>query len=147
MEVSAKAGIPPTTTCMTCHSQLWTNAPMLAPVRESLATGVRLKWEPVNNLPDYVYFNHSVHVTNGVACTTCHGAVGEMRLMRQDAPLTMQWCLDCHRNPAPNLQPQAQIYDPFPPTHAMSAALDPAHLAEIYDIHADHLTNCSTCHR
>ena len=97
---------------------------MLAPVRESLATGVRLKWTPVNVLPDYVYFNHSVHVTNGVACTECHGSVGEMRLMRQAAPLTMQWCLNCHRDPVPHLQPPERITYPYR-TASQMAEIDP----------------------
>ena len=139
--------MPTTTTCMTCHSQLWTNAPMLAPVRESLATGVRLKWAPVNRLPDYVYFNHSIHITKGVGCTTCHGPVGEMRLMRQAAPLTMGWCLDCHRDPAPNLRPEETIYDPFWPQDRTSPDIDPAVLLRHYDLDLRGLTNCSTCHR
>lgn len=146
VEVSAKAGLPPTTTCMSCHSQLWTQADMLAPVRESLATGVRLHWKPVNDLPDYVYFNHSVHVTNGIACTDCHGSVGEMRLMRQAAPLTMDWCLDCHRDPVPHLQPPEMITYPYRTVSRMSE-IDQAPLAEFYDIHSEGLTDCSTCHR
>ncbi|EKE44612.1 chaperone protein HtpG [Oceaniovalibus guishaninsula JLT2003] len=146
VEVSAKAGIPPTTTCMTCHSQLWTNSEMLAPVRESLVTGVRLKWRPVNDLPDYVYFNHSVHVTNGVGCTTCHGPVGEMKLMRQDAPLTMEWCLSCHRDVGPNLRRPEDIYLPFPPRPQASRA-ETQRLLDYYDIHDGNLAECSTCHR
>ncbi len=146
VEVSAKAGIPPTTTCMTCHSQLWTNAPMLAPVRESLVEEVRLEWAPVNRLPDYVYFNHSIHVAKGVGCTTCHGPVGEMKLMRQEAPLTMGWCLDCHRDPGPNLRPEEAIYDPFWPQGG-APDIDPAVLLEHYDLDLRGLTDCSTCHR
>src|SRR5215472_1095117 len=104
VETSAVAGIPPTHTCMTCHSQLYTQAAMLAPVRQSLADGQPIRWNKVNKLPDYVYFDHSIHIAKGVGCTTCHGDVAHMPLMRQAAPLTMQWCLDCHRNPAPALR-------------------------------------------
>ncbi|MRX49925.1 cytochrome C [Paracoccus sp. S-4012] len=118
VEVSARAGIPPTATCMTCHSQLWTDAEMLEPVRRSFATGERLRWTPVNRLPGYVYFDHSIHVAKGVACTTCHGGVGAMRLTRQHAPLTMGWCLDCHRNPGPRLSRRSR--PPVPPRFTRS---------------------------
>ena len=101
VEKSAFAGMPPTKTCMTCHSQLFTNAAMLAPVRKSLAEHKPIHWQRVHVLPGYVYFDHSIHIAKGVGCTTCHGAVDTMPLMKQAAPLTMGWCLDCHRNPAP----------------------------------------------
>lgn len=145
VEDSAFAGIPPTETCMTCHSQLFTEADMLAPVRQSWVTGTRLNWNRVHDLPDYVYFNHSVHLAGGVACTTCHGAVGEMRLTRQVAPLTMEWCLSCHRAPGKNLSPRAMLYDPFP-TEGKSAEEGHALLAE-YGIDTSGLTDCSACHR
>ena len=99
-------GVPPTETCMTCHSQIWTNAAMLAPVRESFANDMPIHWQRVHRLPDYVYFDHSIHVAKGVGCTTCHGAVNTMPLMFQAAPLTMGWCLDCHRDPGKNLRPR-----------------------------------------
>ena len=124
VETSAVAGIPPTHTCMTCHSQLYTQTAMLAPVRESLADGQPIHWNKVNRLPDYVYFDHSIHVAKGVGCTTCHGDVATMPLMRQAAPLTMGWCLDCHRDPAPNLRPAAAVFDPdwkFPPIRPSAA--------------------------
>lgn len=98
VEKSAFAGLPSTKTCMTCHSQLWTQAPMLEPVRESLLEQKPLRWVRVHDLPDYVYFNHSAHVTRGVDCEACHGKVDLMPLTRQTQPLTMGWCLDCHRN-------------------------------------------------
>src|SRR5690349_9841428 len=104
------AGIPPTETCMTCHSQIWTNAGMLAPVRASLAENRPLRWQRVHNLPDYVYFDHSVHVTNGVGCSTCHGRVDQMPLMRQAAPLRMAWGLNSPPNPAPNLGPREATF-------------------------------------
>ncbi len=93
VETSPVAGMPPTHTCMTCHSQLYTQAAMLAPVRESLAENKPIHWNKVNRLPDYVYFDHSIHIAKGVGCTTCHGPVATMPLMRQAAPLTMGWCL------------------------------------------------------
>src|ERR1700723_3266469 len=110
VEKSSFAGVPPTETCMTCHSQIWTNAAMLEPVRQSLASGAPIHWRRVNQLPDYVYFDHSVHIAKGVGCTPCHGDVEHMPLMRQAAPLTMEWCLDCHRDPAPNLRALADVF-------------------------------------
>jgi len=95
VEVSANAGLPPTWTCMTCHSQIWTNAALLAPVRESLAEGKPLAWDRINNLPDYVYFNHSIHVAKGVGCASCHGQVNRMPLSYKAASLT-QFGLDAH---------------------------------------------------
>jgi hypothetical protein len=145
VETSAVAGIPPTHTCMTCHSQLYTQAAMLAPVRESLADGRPLHWNKVNRLPDYVYFDHSIHVAKGVGCSTCHGDVATMPLMRQTAPLTMGWCLDCHRDPAPNLRPAADIFDPEWKTPADQAARG-ALLAHS-SLDNKHLTDCSVCHR
>jgi hypothetical protein len=146
VERSAFAGLPPTGACMTCHSQLFTNAKMLAPARESLASGKPIHWNRVNNLPDYVYFDHSVHVQNGVGCSTCHGAIETMPLTRQAAPLTMGWCLNCHRNPAPYLRPPDEIFD-----QAWAAPDDQAKqgraLMAHYGIKLDHLTDCSRCHR
>ena len=144
---SESAGLPPTQTCMTCHSRLWSQEEMLKPVRISWATGERLRWNRVHDLPDYVYFNHSTHVTNGVACTECHGQVGDMRLISQQAPLTMGWCLECHRDPGPRLSPPEQIFEPLPPRR------DPVDAAKIhallagYEIDAESLTDCTTCHR
>jgi hypothetical protein len=140
------AELPPTETCMTCHSQLWTNAPMLAPVRQSLAEGQPLRWRRVHRLPDYVYFDHSIHVAKGVGCSTCHGDVAQMPLIRQAAPLTMGWCLSCHRDPAPNLRPESAIYDPHwkppPDPRAEGEAL-----VRHYLIETEQLTDCSICHR
>jgi hypothetical protein len=146
VEFAPSAGMPPTETCMTCHSQIWTNAAMLAPVRESFATDKPIPWQRVYRIPDYVYFDHSVHVAKGVGCTTCHGPVNRMPLMYQEPPLTMGWCLDCHRDPTKNLRPQSQIFslDWQPP----SDQEERGHklLAE-YGIKVDHLTDCSVCHR
>jgi hypothetical protein len=100
VEKSAFAGIPPTDTCMTCHSQLWTDAPLLAPVRESLARHQPMQWNRVHDLPDFVFFNHSIHVRQGIGCATCHGPVDRMPLTWQQNTLFMKWCLDCHKDPA-----------------------------------------------
>lgn len=146
VEKSSFAGLPPTTTCMTCHSQLFTNAPMLAPVRQSLAEHKPIHWQRVHILPDYVYFDHSIHIAKGVGCTTCHGAVDTMPLMQQHAPLTMGWCLDCHRNPAPHLRPQADIFSTHwkPPKDQLEQGRK---LLVQYLIKTEHLTDCSICHR
>jgi hypothetical protein len=111
VEQSSYAGIPPTKTCINCHAQIWTNAELLEPVRASYATGQSLPWIRVHDLPDYVYFNHSIHVNKGIGCASCHGRVDEMPLMYQQNSLQMEWCLNCHRNPISNLRPTAQIYN------------------------------------
>jgi hypothetical protein len=146
VETSPVAEVPPTHTCMTCHSQLYTQTAMLAPVRDSLAEDRPLHWAQVNRLPDYVYFDHSIHVAKGVGCSTCHGAVDQMPLMRQAEPLTMGWCLDCHRDPAPNLRPAADVFDPdwSPPTDQRQRG---EALLRHNHISVGHLTDCSVCHR
>ena len=111
VEKSSYAGIPPTKTCMNCHSQIWTNAALLEPVRHSWATGESLVWTKVHDLPDYVYFNHSIHVNKGLGCASCHGRVDQMPLMYQQNTLQMEWCLNCHRDPAKNLRPVSQTYN------------------------------------
>jgi hypothetical protein len=111
VEKSSYAGIPPTKTCINCHSQIWTNAQLLEPVRQSWATGESLQWIRVHDLPDYVYFNHEIHVNKGIGCASCHGRVDEMPLMYQQNSLQMEWCLNCHRNPGVNLRPTSEIYN------------------------------------
>ncbi len=111
VEKAAYAGIPPTKTCINCHSQIWTNAQLLEPVRQSWATGASIQWIRVHDLPDYVYFNHDIHVNKGIGCASCHGRVDEMPLMYQQNTLQMEWCLNCHRNPAVNLRPTSEIYN------------------------------------
>jgi hypothetical protein len=111
VEKSSYAGIPPTKTCINCHAQIWTNAQLLEPVRRSWATGESLKWTKVHDLPDFAYFNHSIHVNKGIGCASCHGRVDQMPLMYMQNTLQMEWCLDCHRNPAKNLRPTSQIYN------------------------------------
>jgi ferredoxin len=145
VEVSANAGLPPTHTCMTCHSQIWTNADLLAPVRQSLAKDEPIRWNRVYDLPDYVFFNHSIHVAKGVACTTCHGQIDRMPLTWKASSLSMSWCLDCHRDPAPNLRPREEVFNmdwkPSPDTPTGEQLL------AAYNIHPATLSDCSVCHR
>jgi hypothetical protein len=145
VEFASNAGMPPTETCMTCHSQIWTNAAILAPVRESLAEHKPLRWRNVYTLPDYVYFDHSIHIAKGIGCTECHGAIGEMPLTRKAATLHMSWCLDCHRNPAPHLRPQAAVFDPN--WHRTPDTPPGERLMQDYKIHPQTLADCSVCHR
>lgn len=111
VEKSSYAGIPPTKTCINCHAQIWTNAQLLEPVRTSWATGQSLVWTKVHDLPDFVYFSHEIHVNKGLGCASCHGRVDQMPLMYAQNTLQMEWCLDCHRNPAKNLRPTSEIYN------------------------------------
>jgi hypothetical protein len=145
VETSAFAGIPSTETCMTCHSQLWTDAPLLAPVRQSLANNQPLRWNRVHDLPDFVFFNHSIHVSKGIGCTTCHGAVDQMPLIRQEHTLYMKWCLDCHRQPERFIRPRDQVFNmAWQPTNQLLAG--PA-LVHRYHVNTKQLTDCSMCHR
>jgi len=111
VEKSSYAGIPPTKTCVNCHAQIWTNAQLLEPVRTSWATDKSLVWTKVHDLPDFVYFSHEIHVNKGLGCASCHGRVDQMPLMYEQNTLQMEWCLDCHRNPAKNIRPTSQIYN------------------------------------
>ena len=144
VEQSAFANIPPTKTCMNCHSQIWATAPILEPVRASFRDNNHLRWTRVHDLPDFVYFNHSIHVNKGVGCTTCHGQVDRMPLMWQEQSLQMEWCLDCHRNPEQYVRPREAVFrvDYVPP--ANQAELGKRLVA---DYHIQKLTSCSTCHR
>ncbi|HEX4424194.1 MAG TPA: cytochrome c3 family protein [Terriglobales bacterium] len=160
VETSHFAGIPPTKTCMNCHSQMWVGAPLLEPVRESYRTGKSLEWTRVNDLPDYVYFNHSIHINKGVGCNTCHGPVDRMPLMYQQASLQMEWCIDCHRAPEKYLRPKDQVFNMRyeQPTSQKPLTLDGKSYTDQLALGADlrakyHLrteadiTSCSTCHR
>ena len=111
VEKSSYAGIPPTRTCINCHAQIWTNAQLLEPVRDSWYTGNSIPWTKVHDLPDFVYFSHEIHVNKGIGCESCHGRVDQMPLMYAQNTLQMEWCLDCHRNPAKNLRPTSEIYN------------------------------------
>ena len=147
VENSGFAGLPPTETCMSCHSQIWNNASVTQPIRDSWASGKSIEWTRVHDLPDFVYFNHSVHVAKGMGCATCHGEVDTMPLMYEHEPLTMEWCIDCHRNPAKNVRPRSEIYNLHwqPPADPQRAAALRAELAREYKLQS--LTSCSTCHR
>lgn len=146
VETSAYAGMPSTETCMTCHSQLYTDAPALAPVRTSWATNVPIVWNRLNKLPDYVYFDHSIHINKGVGCVECHGQVDQMPLTLKAKDFEMRFCLDCHAKPAMHLRPRDEVFNMHwtpPPDHdALAAAL-----MKQYHIPGRRLTNCSTCHR
>jgi Cytochrome c7 and related cytochrome c len=175
VERSAFAGLPPTETCMNCHRQIWTNAELLEPIRASYRDNVPVRWTRVHDLPDFVYFNHSVHLAKGIGCQSCHGNVNRMPLMLQTASLQMQWCLDCHRDPVKNVRPREEVFNidwnPKEPktwtslaanARAMGVPVEVArqpgwtpsqaqvaklrpHLAKEYDLHS--LTSCSACHR
>jgi hypothetical protein len=142
VEKSSFAGIPPTSTCMNCHAQIWTTAEMLAPVRNSFSSGKPLIWSRVHRLPDYVHFNHSIHVNKGIGCATCHGRVDKMNLIYQASPLTMQWCLECHRDPAKFVRPRDQVFNME--YDARNQSVIGPQLVKQYNIKA--LTSCSTCH-
>lgn len=144
VEESSFAGIPPTQTCIGCHKLIWTNAELLEPVRASFRDNQPISWRRINDLPDFVYFNHSIHVAKGVSCFTCHGPVNEMPLMYQDQSLLMEWCLDCHRNPEKYVRPKEEVFN-FRWRSAESQEVLGARLVDEY--HIQSLTNCSTCHR
>jgi hypothetical protein len=147
VETSATAGIPPTKTCMNCHSVLFNNSGYLEPVRESYRTDKSIEWVRVHRLADYVYFNHSIHINKGVGCSSCHGKINQMPLVFQASTLEMQWCLDCHRNPEAVLRPRDQVFNMnwgAPPDQDVVGKK----LAEEYKIRTTaELTSCSTCHR
>src|ERR1700691_2344411 len=146
VEKSSFAGLPPTETCMTCHSQIWTNASMLEPVRASYRDNTSLAWTRVNALPDFVYFDHSIHISKGIGCTTCHGPIGEMPLTYRAGTLYMSWCLECHRQPEEYVRPKAEVFNPFyqKPREAEQLAMGRKLVAD-YKIQS--LQYCDTCHR
>jgi len=149
VEKSSFAGIPPTKTCMNCHSQIWTNAPILEPVRASFRTDTPLNWIRVNDLPDFVYFNHQIHVKQGVGCNVCHGPVDKMPLMYQAQSLLMEFCLDCHRAPEKYIRPRAEVFNMNykVPADTTQLKLGTA-LKQEYGISSvQHMTSCSVCHR
>ena len=144
VEKSAYANIPPIKTCMTCHSQIWRNSPMLAPIRDSYASGVPVQWTRVHQLPDFVYFNHSIHVSKGFGCSTCHGRVDLMPITYRAQPLHMAWCLHCHRDPQKFVRPESQIYqmDWQPPKNQ-----DVLGKQLVKQNHIQRLQDCDVCHR
>ncbi len=146
VEQTASAGIPPTKTCMTCHSQIWSTSPILEPVRDSWRTGQPIEWVRVYDLPDFVYFNHSIHVAKGVGCETCHGRIDRMPLVWKAVTLQMEWCLECHRHPERSIRPRAQIYTMgWQPAQNQEA--QGTELSQAYHIQTHQLTDCTVCHR
>ena len=146
-EYSSSAGIPPTKTCMNCHSQIWADSPYLEPVRASWNSKQPIKWNRVHDTPDYVYFNHSAHVNNGIGCSTCHGQVQEMALVYKVASMKMEWCLSCHRQPELYVRPKDKIYEMTwqPPANQAEVGRQ---LVKEYGIPEPAvLQSCSTCHR
>jgi Cytochrome c7 and related cytochrome c len=144
VEQAAFAGMPPTKTCMNCHSQIWADSPMLEPVRESFRSDRSIEWTRVHNLAGFAYFDHSIHVKKGVGCTTCHGQVDQMPLMSREHSLYMEWCLECHRNPERFVRPRELVFnvDWRPPPNQLEIGRK---LVQEYDIES--ATSCSTCHR
>ena len=147
VEESPFANIPPTKTCMNCHSQIWTSAPILEPVRASFRENKPLHWTRVHDLPDFVYFNHSIHVAKGVGCATCHGPVDRMALVYQENSLQMRWCLNCHRNPAQYIRPKDQVFNMTYERPADDPGLGERLVKEYKIASVEQLTSCSTCHR
>jgi len=167
VEKSSFAGIPPTHTCMSCHSQIWTNSPLLEPVRESFRTGVPLAWNRVNKLPEFVYFNHAIHVNRGVSCNFCHGAMNQMQLTAKGKTFFMSWCLECHKAPEKFVREPGSVFRLYQKIQS-GETLDPEEqalaagraytrtgeqlergrqLVKQYRIDTDQLTDCWVCHR
>ncbi len=144
VEKSSFAGIPSSSVCMKCHSVIWADSPMLEPVRESFRKDIPMEWVRVHDLPDHVYFDHSIHVAKGVACASCHGQVDQMPLMWRVNTLHMSWCLDCHRHPETRLRPKDEVFNM---NWKEPENLEETHpeLPKLYDVKS--VTNCSACHR
>lgn len=144
VETSSFAGIPPTETCMNCHAQVWVQSQYLAPVRESWRTGQPLQWNRVNNVGDFVYFNHSIHVNKGFGCETCHGDIDNMPYVYKAATMQMEWCMECHTNPAQYIRPKEEVFNSNyqPPANQLALGQQ---LVQEYNVQS--LTSCSTCHR
>jgi hypothetical protein len=145
VETSPFAGLPPTATCMTCHSQIWASSPMLEPVRTSFAENRPLVWTRVHDLPDFVYFHHGIHIQKGVGCVSCHGRVDKMPMMWKEEPMTMEWCLACHRQPERHLREKRDVFRMDLAIAAQATQGD--ELLKRNHIEVDRLTNCSVCHR
>jgi hypothetical protein len=150
VETSSSAGLPPTKTCMNCHSQIYSDSPYLEPVRASWKTNKPIEWTRVHDLPDYVYFNHSIHVNKGVGCSTCHGKVDEMPLVYQAASLQMEWCLECHREPERFLRDRKEVFNMKWRAENKSKEEIAFGLEKKKEYNVRHkaiLQSCSTCHR
>lgn len=144
VETSPFAGIPPTKTCMNCHSQIWSQAPILEPIRASFREDRPIRWVRVHDLPDFVYFNHSVHIKKGMGCETCHGRIDDMPLTLQQNTLQMEWCINCHRNPENYVRPRSEVFTMGYKPPVPQSVIGPQ-LVKEYGIKGN--TSCSTCHR
>ncbi len=144
VQTAAYAGMPPTQTCMNCHSQIWAQAPVLQPVRDSFKNNTPIIWNQVYVLPDFVYFDHSIHVNKGIGCSTCHGPVDQMSLTYKATSLQMTWCVDCHRDPARYVRPVDQVFNMSyqPPANQEQLGQQ---LVKLYNIKT--YQDCTTCHR
>ena len=147
VELMASAGLPPTHTCMTCHSEIWSESPMLQPVRDSFAQDKPLHWVRVNRLPDYVYFNHSIHIAKNIGCSSCHGAVDKMQLTYRANSFRMEFCLDCHRNPASYVRAPDQIWNMEWQPPDDQAARGAQLVKDLHILGPQELSDCSICHR
>ncbi|MCE2885618.1 MAG: cytochrome C [Planctomycetaceae bacterium] len=145
VEKAAHASVPPTQTCMNCHTQIRPQSPKLADVRESYETGLPVEWTRIHKLPDFAYFDHSAHVNRGIGCVSCHGRIDNMEVVYQKSPLSMGWCLECHRNPEINLRPTSEITNLSFDSATDQTAADREALKKKY--HISPSEDCSTCHR
>ena len=144
VESSHFAGLPATEICMTCHSQIWNSATATQPIRDSWASGKSIAWTRVHNLPDFVYFNHSIHINKGIGCSTCHGDVSEMPLIYKVNTLNMNWCINCHRDPAKFIRPRSEVFNV---TYQYPDNQDELGAQLVKEYHVQSLTDCTTCHR
>jgi hypothetical protein len=160
VETSHFAGIPATETCMTCHSQILNDQPMFNPVNESWNDDTPMEWTRVSDLPDFVYFDHSVHVKQGIGCSTCHGPVDEMTLTWKAETFHMSWCIRCHRAPEKFIRPRSEVFNMAwdkdstklgwnseNPDEAWNQAVHGPELVKAHNIQVEQLRNCSICHR
>jgi hypothetical protein len=148
VETSASAGMPPTQTCMNCHTQIWADSPYLEPVRASFRDNKPIEWVRVHDLPEFAYFNHSIHVAKGVGCASCHGDIANMASVYQENTLQMEWCLSCHRDPGPNIRPQSEIFNTSWNKDDITAEQQKEVAEKIKKLRGkDFMTSCSTCHR
>ncbi len=145
VERSAHAAIPPTQTCMNCHTQIHKDSPKIAPLKASFESGMPMQWRRIHDLPDYAYFNHSAHVNRGVGCVECHGRIDRMEVVSQQKPLSMGWCLECHRHPDENLRPLAEVTHLEFSAQKSQTPEQRAELKSLFKINPSE--NCSTCHR
>ncbi len=148
VETSASAGMPPTQTCMNCHTQIWADSPYLEPVRASYRDNKPIEWVRVHDLPEFAYFNHSIHVAKGVGCASCHGDISNMASVYQEKTLQMEWCLSCHRDPGPNIRPQSEIFNTSWNKDDITQEQEKEVAEKIKKLRGkDFMTSCSTCHR